>query len=250
MTKLFWENFGVSIPSARPTFIFQLFRSMTSTVQNIYFINLDSCTERRNKMISDFDGALPDNFKLVRWNATRHRDGWKGCILSHTKVLSYLSEQEQSGLYIVLEDDCRLLDTKEVFKERLTKYYKYLKEHMGEWDVFLAGGIYLKPKRIVCRDPFIIESEWGVCSQFNIHSNKSAATVLDFGFNPEKWKKSIDTYLSSQHRGKIWLPYPFLCDQNLEYKSTIGSTDLYTQKIKKGFEDAKILLDEFVKNNS
>jgi hypothetical protein len=223
---------------------------MTSTVQNIYFINLDSCTERRNKMISDFDGALPDNFKLVRWNATRHRDGWKGCILSHTKVLSYLSEQEQSGLYIVLEDDCRLLDTKEVFKERLTKYYKYLKEHMGEWDVFLAGGIYLKPKRIVCRDPFIIESEWGVCSQFNIHSNKSAATVLDFGFNPEKWKKSIDTYLSSQHRGKIWLPYPFLCDQNLEYKSTIGSTDLYTQKIKKGFEDAKILLDEFVKNNS
>jgi len=250
LTKLFWENFGVSIPSARPTFIFQLFRSMTSTVQNIYFINLDSCTERRNKMISDFDGALPDNFKLVRWNATRHRDGWKGCILSHTKVLSYLSEQEQSGLYIVLEDDCRLLDTKEVFKERLTKYYKYLKEHMGEWDVFLAGGIYLKPKRIVCRDPFIIESEWGVCSQFNIHSNKSAATVLDFGFNPEKWKKSIDTYLSSQHRGKIWLPYPFLCDQNLEYKSTIGSTDLYTQKIKKGFEDAKILLDEFVKNNS
>jgi hypothetical protein len=218
--------------------------------QNIYFINLDNCVERRDKMIEDFDGALPDNFKLVRWNATSHKEGWKGCILSHTKVVSYLSEQEQSGVYIVLEDDCRLLDTRDVFKERFTKYYNYLKEHMGEWDVFLGGGIYLKPKRIVCRDPFIIESDWCGCTQFIIHSNKSAATIVEYGFNPDKWKKSIDTYLSSQHIGKIWIPYPPLCEQRFEYKSTIGSTDAYTQRIKTGFEDARKVLDEFVKNNS
>ncbi len=221
-----------------------------SKIQNIYFINLDSCTERRETLCNDFDGALPDNFKLVRWNATRHINGWKGCILSHTKVLSYLYEQEQSGLYIVLEDDCRLLVSKDIFKDRFLKYYNYLKEHMGEWDMFMAGGIYLNPIRIVCRDPFIIESDWAVCFQFVIHSNKSAATIVNYGFNPDNWKKTIDTYTSAQHRGKIWLAYPLLCDQNLSYKSTIGSTNEYTERIKKGFEDAQKVLDEFVKNNS
>jgi hypothetical protein len=223
---------------------------MTTSQQNIYYINLDTSVDRNNNTIKEFHDALPDNFNLVRWNATRHNEGWKGCILSHTKVLSYLSEQERSGLYIVLEDDCKLLDSKQVFKERFLKYYNYLKAHMGEWDVFLGGGIYLIPNRVVCRDPFIIECDWGVCAQFNIHSNKSAATIIDFGFNPSKWDKAFDTYLSSKHRGKIWVPYPLLCEQNFEYKTTIGNTDEYSQKIQKGFEDAKKILDEFVKKNS
>jgi GR25 family glycosyltransferase involved in LPS biosynthesis len=223
---------------------------MSIPTQNIYFINLDTSTERCEHTTKEFDGALPDNFKLVRWNATRHNDGWKGCILSHTKVLSYLSEQEKSDLYIVLEDDCKLLDSKSVFKDRFLKYYNYLKRHMGEWDVFLAGGIYLQPKRIVCRDPFIIESNWGVCTHFIVHSNKSAATIIEYGSNPAKWDKSIDTYLSSKHRGKIWLPYPLLCEQNFAYKTTIGTNDEYSLKIQKGFEEANKLLDEFVKKNS
>lgn len=223
---------------------------MSEIIQNIYFINLDSCIQRRDNMFNIFTDALPDNFKLVRWNATKHKEGWKGCILSHTNVLSYLSEQKQSSLYIILEDDCKLLDTKSIFKERFLKYYKYLKEHMGEWDMFLAGGIYLKPKRIVCRDPFIIESDWAVCTHFIIHSDKSANTLINYGVNPNTWKKSLDTYLSSVHRGKLWLPYPLLCDQNFEYKSSIGSTDSYTDNIKKGFENANRILDEFVKRNS
>jgi len=217
---------------------------------NFYFINLDSSTDRHDTIITDFEGALPQNFKLLRWNATKHANGWKGCILSHTAVLSYLTQHEPSDLYIILEDDCKLLDTKDVFKLRFIKYYNYLKEHIGEWDFFTAGGIYLKPRRIVSRDPFIIESDWAVCAQFIIHSNKSAATIIDYGSNPHKWSKAIDTYLSSKHSGKIWLPYPFLSEQYFEYKSTIGTNKEYTPKIKKAFEEAQILLDIFVKNHS
>jgi hypothetical protein len=223
---------------------------MALTTNNIYFINLESCTDRHDKIISDFEGSLPDNFKLVRWNATKHKNGWKGCILSHTAVLSYLSQQEPSDLYVILEDDCKLLDSKDVFKERFEKYYNYLKNHIGEWDFFTGGGIYLKPKRIVCRDPFIIESGWAACTQFIIHSNKSVATVIDYGSNPEKWQKSIDTYISQKHSGKIWLPYPLLSEQYFEYKTTIGNTNDYTDKIKNAFEDAQKVLDAFVKNNS
>jgi GR25 family glycosyltransferase involved in LPS biosynthesis len=223
---------------------------MNTQNESVYYINLDSCIERNNKIISDFDGALPDNFKLKRWCATRHTAGWKGCILSHSNILSYLSNNEPSDLYIVLEDDCKLLDNKETFKQRFIKYYTYLKEHIGEWDFFTAGGIYLKPIRIVCRDPFIIESNWAACSQFIIHSNKSAKNVINYGSNPTKWKKSIDTYISSQHSGKIWLPYPLLCEQYFEYKSTIGSNTNYTLKIKKEFENAHKVLDDFVKKNS
>jgi hypothetical protein len=40
----------------------------------MYYINLEKSVERRDKMVEEFDGALPDGFKLVRWNATSHED--------------------------------------------------------------------------------------------------------------------------------------------------------------------------------
>jgi hypothetical protein len=224
----------------------------TETEEKIYFINLDSSVERCNDLIAEFDGALPDNFRLVRWNAVRHPEGWKGCLLSHATVLSHAKEHNDrtNGIYIVLEDDCSLLDSKIVFKERFAKYYDYLRSHHGEWDVFSGGGIYVTPRRIVCRDPFIIECAWIVSSHFLIHSDKSADTVIQYGAEPEKWKRTIDSYIAAQHSGKLWVAYPFLCDQNFEYESTIGKTARYTDILRPLFQKAMNTLDEFVRRNS
>lgn len=211
---------------------------------NMYVINLDNKPKRLAQIREDFKGALPAGFRIVRWNATRHQEGWKGCLLSHTALLKHLTTKEKSDLYIILEDDCRLLDLKPVFKQRLPKYLDYLRAHEGEWNLFIAGGIYPVPSRIVCRDPFIIECDWMVCSQFNIHSNKSAKSVIEYGSDPKKWEWSIDTFMAHSNRGKIWVPYPMLSDQYC-LDSSISSNS-YIDNIRNEFVKSIQTLDEFV----
>lgn len=206
----------------------------------LYCINLSSRSDRWESMIKKFDGMT-----LIRCPAIRHRYGWKGLIYSNKMVLENIINNEEP--IIVLEDDCKLLDSIDVFKKRFIKYMEYLKEHEGEWDFFSGGGIYVKPKRIVSTDPFIIECEWSVCTQFIIHSKKSANEVIKWAGNPKEWKCSIDTYMAKTFK-KIWLPYPMFCIQE------IGDSDInrklnYKKKIDDGFVESIKILDEFVKKN-
>jgi hypothetical protein len=217
-------------------------------LQKMYVINLDDKPKRLQQMREDFRGALPAGFQIVRWKANRQSEGWKGCILSHTEVLQYLKKHHPSDLYMILEDDCRLLDLRSVFKQRFPKYLDYLRAHKGEWSMFHTGGIYPIPNRIVCRDPFIIECDWIVCSQFIIHSNKSADLLIDYGTHPKKWKWSLDTYLSQQQRGKMWVPYPMFTVQHCE-DSSIGANS-YLKNIQKEFQEAIKIFDDFVQKQN
>lgn len=219
--------------------------------QCLYIINLDDKPKRLERMQNDLKGALPDGFELVRWEATRHAEGWKGCIQSHAKVLKYLLDKYGKNAYhlmMILEDDCKLLELKPVFKYKFPKYVDYLRAHQGEWDMFITGGIYPIPTRIVCRDPFIIECDWLVCAQFNIHSQKSAKMVIDYCAKPSGWQWSLDTYLSRQLRGKIWVPYPMLTIQHCE-DSSIGANS-YLDTIRDEFQKAIQVFDDFVQTQN
>jgi len=216
--------------------------------QKLYVINLDEKPKRLAQIYSDFRGALPAGFRIIRWKGNRQPEGWKGCILSHTELLKFLTTKHKSDYYLILEDDCRLLDMKSVFRERLPKYLDYLRTHSGEWNLFITGGIYPIPLRIVCRDPFIIECDWVVCSQFNIHSNQSAKSVIDYGTNPKKWQWSIDTYMAHQNRGKIWVPYPMMSTQYCTDSSI--SSQSYIDNIRNEFEKAVKIFDDFVEKEN
>lgn len=212
----------------------------------MHFINLDKSTDRLQRITDDFRDALPDNFKLIRWNATKHNSGWIGCIQSHYNLIKYLLENDKSGLYIILEDDCRLTIPKNTFKEQFPKYIQYLNDHKGEWDVFIAGGIYPVPNKIICKDPFIIECSWIACSQFDIHSTKSANSIIEYGSkNQSEYKSGIDTYIAHSNRNRIWVPYPMFCDQYND-DTLIGNYDTYLPKIIEAFQKSFIIFDEFV----
>ena len=164
---------------------------------NFNVINLAHRQDRWKHIAETFSA-----FPLKRFDALTHPEGgWVGCLKSHGTLLKQLVEQDKNnvGMYTVLEDDCELLLPQEVFESKWEKYKKYLSEHMGEWDLFSGGGIYVTPNRIVCHDPFIIECDWSVAIHFVVHSSRSAQTMIDFAAQTE-WDTSCDNHLSQSHR--------------------------------------------------
>jgi hypothetical protein len=215
---------------------------------SMYYINLDHRPDRKQLMENEFNNVLPNNYKLVRWSATKNPKGWIGCIHSHSNLLKHLkTDQNNNGFYFVLEDDCKI-NNKELFKEILPKYISYLKEHSSEWDLFMGGGIYASPHRIVCRDPFIIECDWMACSHFMIYNNISANKAIEYS-DKGNYDVGIDNFNARSNRKRIWVPYPLLCDQtNLD--TTIGNNKEYLEKIIQGFKNVHDVLDKFVKSKT
>lgn len=205
-------------------------------------INLAHRTDRWAHMGHTFAG-LP----LVRFDALADtRGGWVGCLKSHAALLKDLVQRDGSGMYTVLEDDCTMLNTPEIFRKRWAKYQDYLAAHQGEWDYFMGGGTYLLPLRVVNRDPCIVECDWGVCTQFIVHSDRSAKTMIDYGAQAE-WDTSCDNHLSRSHRGKIWVAYPMLAWQ-LDDVSDIASSE-QKDVARRAFVESVEALDKFVKEN-
>ena len=223
-----------------------------------YFINLDKNKDRLNYMLTHFEGC-----NLKRFTAIYNVNGWRGVVYSNAKLLEEMTNnigidnnkdnnKDNNDIIQripVLEDDCELMIPVEDFKEKWIKYRKYLFEHYGEWDFFSGGGIYLKPIKIICRDPFIIECRWSVCAQFMVHSNKTLELLRNrINTEPNKWEGSYDTYLA-QNCDKIWLPYPMFCRQ-AKFQSNIGGSQKYTDLINNGFDNAIKELDIFVQNQN
>jgi hypothetical protein len=208
---------------------------------NFNVINLAHRQDRWKHITETFSA-----FPLKRFNALTHPEGgWVGCLKSHGALLKQLVEQDKNnvGMYAVLEDDCELLIPQEVFESKWEKYKKYLSEHMGEWDFFSGGGIYVRPIRIVCHDPFIIECDWSVAIHFTVHTKRSAQTMIDFAAQT-KWDTSCDNHLSENHRGRIWLPYPMMCGW---IRSASDISEEYQDKCSLEFDASAKTLEEFVK---
>lgn len=211
-----------------------------------YYINLDHRDDRKRHMEVEFDNALPSTYNLTRWSATKHNKGWIGCILSHTNLLKHLKIiQNDNGFYCVLEDDCKI-NNKLHIKNTLPKYIEYLKQHSTEWDLFMGGGIYAKPSRIVCKDPFIIECDWMACSHFVIYNNTSAKKAIEYA-DAGNYDVGIDNFNARSNRKRIWVPYPLWCDQT-NADTDIGNFKEYLDRIVQGFKDVHEVLDEFVRD--
>ena len=207
---------------------------------NFNVINLAHRQDRWKHIAETFSA-----FPLKRFDALTHPEGgWVGCLKSHGTLLKQLVEQDKNnvGMYTVLEDDCELLLPQEVFESKWEKYKKYLSEHMGEWDFFSGGGIYVTPTRIVCHDPFIIECDWSVAIHFVVHSSRSAQTMIDFAAQTE-WDTSCDNHLAQNHRGRIWLPYPMMCGW---IRSVSDINEEYQDKCNVAFDASVKNLEEFV----
>jgi hypothetical protein len=213
----------------------------------IYYINLENAKNRNQQIVDDFTEALPENYYLQRWEATKHCQGWIGCIQSHMSVLQHaLKNNPNNDIFIIMEDDCKLRIPKSLFKSNFPRYIEYLKKHKNDWDVFVCGGINPIPTRIISKDPFIIECSWITCAHFNIHSRKSAESVINYGING-KYDVGIDNHIARSHRNRIWVPYPMIAEQ-YNNDTSIGNYKSYLPTIINEFKKSIEIFNNFVAN--
>jgi hypothetical protein len=212
----------------------------------VYCINLENRVDRWEKTLENFKDILP----VERFLAVKHKEGWRGCILSHSKALEKIIYEVDSPLYCIIEDDCRLCIDKPILTSYLEKCIQFLKQNVLHWDIFYGGGIFIQPTRIVHKfddcNFYIIECNWIVCTHFLIYGNNGARSAIDY---PEsECKYSIDNYLASRHKGKLWTTYPMLFDQYCS-DTDIGNYNGYLSRIEEEFEKSKDILKKFVEEN-
>jgi hypothetical protein len=211
----------------------------------IYCINLDHRLDRWQKIQQDFNQIYP----IERFSAIKHREGWKGCILSHGKAAEKSIQESNDSIYCIIEDDCRPLIEKPLLSSKLEKYIHFLKSQDSKWDIFYGGGIYIIPTKIIHKfedGSYMIECSWITCAHFLIHSLKSLKTVIEYGKKPEyEWKTGIDNYLAISHRERLWTIYPMLFDQ-YGSDTNIGNNPEYLLKINQEFSKTKDILKNFI----
>jgi hypothetical protein len=211
----------------------------------VYYINLDKDIKRREHIESNY-GFL----NSVRVNAVKDNQGFKGLLKTNYYLLSNLLNKNMlKECPIIMEDDCLLLDNKNVFEERWGKYKKYLKDNWGKWNYFSGGSIYIKPLRIINKDPCIVECSYGLCTQFIVHGERSAKKTINY-VNSCSMLRGIDRLLCSGD-DTFLVPYPFLATQLLE-NSNISKRmreEKYLTILRNEFKKSQEILKHFVENN-
>lgn len=103
--------------------------------QNIkaFVINLDKRADRWKTIQKNFK-----DITLERVSAIDDTIGWKGCGLSHVKVVK---EAKEKGLpfVLIMEDDC--VPT-EFFKDNIGILQRWLEQNMDKWDIATTGTTY------------------------------------------------------------------------------------------------------------
>jgi GR25 family glycosyltransferase involved in LPS biosynthesis len=188
---------------------------------DIYVINLEERVDRWQHIVKTFG----NDFNLIRVDAIKHNEGWKGCFLSHKKCLQIAKEKKLQNI-IVMEDDCDKLNNN--FVDRLYKIKEYLNNN-DKWYIFLGGTFCTTKKNIIKKINYehdnLFEINYGFCTQLVIYNNKSYDKIIDYEINEpidNIWPKLFNSLIS----------IPFLTTQVLSY-SNINTDKIssFTQKI-------------------
>lgn len=107
-------------------------------IENIYVINLKQRTDRMHQILDAFKNT---NTRIIRVDAHSHRQGWRGCAMSHLSIINYAAKNNLPYV-IVVEDDTILYED---FKNKFAQIISYLKNNIETWDIYhgcltLQGG--------------------------------------------------------------------------------------------------------------
>lgn len=110
--------------------------SFPEDIHLVVYINLNTRTDRRQEMETELKrmGVPPE--KILRWEATRNKNGALGCSMSHVAVLEHIATLPPTVQNIlILEDDFNFTDEK-LCKESLNEFLTYPRD---SWDMALLS---------------------------------------------------------------------------------------------------------------
>jgi hypothetical protein len=150
-------------------------------------------------------------------------------IKSYSSIINLALSKYGSEFITIANLGCQMIEGGAGSEQRLNKYLQYLINHLGEWDLFLGAPDNVRPMRVVCQDPCIIECSYATDLTFAIHSLNSARIIQEYAADSTKYTDNLDVVLVNkliEDGRKIWIPYPVLCTnvKNINYTSNINNT--------------------------
>jgi glycosyl transferase family 25 len=103
----------------------------------VIYINLDNRLDRRAEIEAELKRIRVPEEKILRWSATRMRNGIIGCCMSHIAVLEHIQTLPESiQTILVLEDDSEFLQDVDKVKDSLDKFLELPRD---SWELALLS---------------------------------------------------------------------------------------------------------------
>ena len=182
-----------------------------------YVINLDSNTERWERIQKDFQNS---SISLMRVSAIKEENGHLGCGKSFQKIVAMAKDENTKNpdtfkTVLIFEDDNMPLKD---FDNRWKITKQWLDSNMDSWDIFNGGILFNNEKEFTATLKTTLDSnvKLFIPNYFYaanwIYINSSAYDkVLAWDLNVNK---EIDRYFSNfyENKFKTLCIYPFLCE--------------------------------------
>lgn len=183
-----------------------------------YVINLDERTDRMDEFRKN---QLP--FSVERISAIRTDPGWEGCTQSHLEVI-----RKAKVPFIVLEDDCVMLQSWEVVSE-------CMKELPEGWDALWLGGTLMVP--VERYSPGLIRIREVFCAHAIIYNSQRIKDYIvneyENYINLQDRRKTIDVFYAYdvQYKFNCFMTDPLCATQLTGYSDIEKLVVNYTQII-------------------
>lgn len=198
---------------------------------NPYVINLDERTDRWEQLQKEWKGV----FNLNRVAAIKETPGWKGCALSHIKIIE--EAKSRGDPYVLIwEDDCTPRNRHprailELWNEVLYK----LSMHQDKWDIVLGatsralkGGTY--NSTLSTKNVKVYDLPHGFTTHWILYNSSCYDRMIEY---KNTLHTQIDVFMFQQFNVKVVTP--FLAQQRESYSDIEGQTRNYTE----WFDDAE-----------
>jgi glycosyl transferase family 25 len=114
-------------------------------VDIIFYINLESRTDRKEHFLDEIKKLCIDKSKIIRIDAIKDSNGALGCTKSHIKALELFMENPLWSTCIIFEDDFTFYDTSIENNNNLLKVFF---QNFTDWGILLlASNTVRKPSK-------------------------------------------------------------------------------------------------------
>lgn len=203
---------------------------------NIFVINMANRPDRWHYI----NNLFGNHFNLIRVEATKHNEGWKGCFLSHKKCLQIAKENKLDNI-IVMEDDCIPFINFPDFYNRVCLIQSHINEkrNYNNWHIIL-GGVFSNKKinvKSTTNNHGIVytEIDKGFCTHLMFYNHTSYEFFIQHPINnpiDHVWHNKL----------KAFVVLPFLANQRPNYSdiSKKHTSSIYDNLVKTNLELSRI----------
>jgi GR25 family glycosyltransferase involved in LPS biosynthesis len=157
-------------------------------VDVIFYINLESRTDRKEHFLNEIKKLCIDECKIIRIDAVKHSNGALGCTKSHIKALDLFMANPSWDTCMVFEDDFTFYDTSFKNNNELIKTFFY---NFTDWGMLLLSSNQVgKPSKKTHIDSVELVTYSQTTSGYCIHKDSVKEVYENFRLSAQLLEQS------------------------------------------------------------